>query len=111
MGWTVLLSHDQIQFCYQGMRRKNKNGMLVTRLWIVLMAGVLLLTLASCDASVEPELDHSGVPINLNDDPPDPSTGCIVPTDLFADGGVGKDGIPALTNPPLFTVCCCFLSR
>ena len=83
------------------MRRKNKNGMLLTRVWIVLMAGVLLLTLASCDASVEPELGGAGVPINLNDDLPDPSTGCIVPTDLFADGGVGKDGIPALTNPPL----------
>jgi Protein of unknown function (DUF3179) len=24
---------------------------------------------------------------------------CIVPADLLADGGVGKDGIPALTNP------------
>ena len=83
------------------MRRKNKNGMLLTRVWIVLMAGVLLLTLASCDASVEPELDPSGVTTISTDDLPDPSTGCIVPTDLFADGGVGKDGIPALTNPLL----------
>lgn len=26
---------------------------------------------------------------------------CIIPTNLFADGGVGKDGIPSLENPVL----------
>lgn len=26
---------------------------------------------------------------------------CTIPTDQLADGGVGKDGIPALTDPPL----------
>ena len=65
------------------------------------MAGVLMLGLAACDGGVEPELDTSGVPNGPTDDPPDPTNGCIVPTNLFADGGVGKDGIPALTNPPL----------
>ena len=71
------------------------------RFWIVVMAGVLMLGLAACDGSVEPDRNSPGVPVDLTDDTPDPTTGCIIPTDRFADGGVGKDGIPALTNPPL----------
>ena len=71
------------------------------RFRIVVMTGVLMLGLGACDGSVEPERASPGVPVDLNDDSPDPTTGCIVPTDRFADGGVGKDGIPALTNPPL----------
>jgi len=63
------------------------------------MAGVLMLTLVGCDTSVG--ADSASPPSTLlPEDAPDPS-GCIVPTNLFADGGVGKDGIPALTNPPL----------
>ena len=82
------------------MRRKNTHGMRATRLWIVVMAGGLMLTLAGCDASVE--ADSASPPTTfLTDDPPEPTGTCIVPTDLFADGGVGKDGIPALTNPTL----------
>lgn len=46
---------------------------------------------------------------------PDPSTGdsnppdggqsvCTIPSELIFNGGPGKDGIPALTNPPLVSV-------
>ncbi|MFB3132534.1 MAG: DUF3179 domain-containing protein [Rhodothermales bacterium] len=73
--------------------------MRTTRFWLVVIAGVLMLTLAGCDASVGE--DSASPPSTLlTEDAPDPS-GCIVPTNLFADGGVGKDGIPSLTNPPL----------
>ena len=83
------------------MRRKNIHGMRATRFWLVLMAGVLMPALVSCDPGVEAERDAPNVPTLSNDDPLEPTGTCIVPTDLFADGGVGKDGIPALTNPTL----------
>jgi len=56
------------------------------------LLGVLLLLLAGCDngAGVEGE----------NNDPTDAfGASCAIPTSNFADGGVGKDGIPALTDP------------
>ena len=58
------------------------------RPWCTFLIGsVLLLSLAACD------LNDSNV------DLPGGSDDCNIPTSLFADGGVGKDGIPALTDP------------
>ncbi len=51
-----------------------------------LLGGVLLLGLSACDSSNDVDIPEGG------DD-------CVIPTSLFADGGVGKDGIPALTDP------------
>ena len=57
------------------------------------LAALLLaaLVLAACDATSSTRAE---VP---NDD----DDGCVVPASRFADGGVGKDGIPALTDPAL----------
>ena len=52
----------------------------------VLLSAVLLLGLSACDSSNEVDL-------------PEEQDDCSIPTALFADGGVGKDGIPALTDP------------
>ena len=52
----------------------------------VLLGGVLMLSLAACDSS-------SAVDI------PGDETECTIDASLLADGGVGKDGIPALTDP------------
>ncbi len=52
----------------------------------VLLGGVLLLGLAACDSGGEVD-----IPSGTDD--------CIIPTARFGDGGVGKDGIPALTDP------------
>ena len=57
--------------------------------WTTLM----ILMLAACDAGVETDLAGLTAPPVPNEDAPIPTGGCIVPTDLFADGGVGKDGI------------------
>ncbi len=45
-----------------------------------------MLGLSACDSSNNVDIPEGG------DD-------CVIPTSLFADGGVGKDGIPALTDP------------
>ncbi len=52
----------------------------------VLLGGVIMLSLAACDSS-------SAVDI------PGDETECTIDASLLADGGVGKDGIPALTDP------------
>lgn len=56
------------------------------------LASVLLVSLQGCDSGNAPA-ETSGASTNNNDT-------CIVPREHFADGGVGKDGIPALSNPP-----------
>ncbi len=56
-----------------------------------LVAGLLALGLAACDAG-----GNVGSP-NL----PGNEDECSVPLNRFADGGVGKDGIPALSDPDL----------
>ena len=64
---------------------------LTLRRWsAVLLGGVLVLGLAACD---------SGGEVDIPSSPDD----CIIPTARFADGGVGKDGIPALTDPEFIT--------
>ncbi len=61
--------------------------MIPLRRWsAVLLGGVLMLSLAACDSS-------SAVDI------PGDETECTIDASLLADGGVGKDGIPALTDP------------
>ena len=52
----------------------------------VLFRGVLLLSLAACDSD-------GGIDI------PGGAAECLIDASLLADGGVGKDGIPALTDP------------
>lgn len=60
----------------------------ILRTWFFL--GALLPGLAACDSgSVSTNPGASGT-----------ENTCVVPRDQFADGGVGKDGIPALTDPP-----------
>lgn len=56
------------------------------------LLGLLLILLAGCDngASVRESSDN---PLNPS------GASCAIPTSNFADGGVGKDGIPALTDP------------
>jgi hypothetical protein len=56
------------------------------------LLGLLLILLAGCD---------NGASVGeSSDNPLDPSgASCAIPTSNFADGGVGKDGIPALTDP------------
>ncbi len=51
-----------------------------------------LIALPACGSKNNP-VDATGVPTFRSD--------CIVSTSDFGDGGVGKDGIPALTNPEL----------
>lgn len=56
-----------------------------------LLLGSLLLLVAGCDSNSAGESPGT---------PADPSgASCAIPTSNFADGGVGKDGIPALTDP------------
>ena len=52
----------------------------------------LLVGLAACDTGGTETIIPAGEPTQQT---------CIISLDQFADGGVGKDGIPALTNPPL----------
>ncbi len=60
---------------------------LLFRRWCTLLwGGILLLGVAACD---------SGGSVDL----PDNEDECSISTSLLADGGVGKDGIPALTDP------------
>ncbi|MEZ4699992.1 MAG: DUF3179 domain-containing protein [Rhodothermales bacterium] len=54
------------------------------------LAFTLLLLTAGCDSGGNG--DAGDPPMEL---------GCIVDANLFRDGGVGKDGIPALVDPPL----------
>jgi len=61
----------------------------------------MILMLAACDAGVEEDRPVVLPPTERVEEAPDPTGECIIPTDQFADGGVGKDGIPALTNPSL----------
>ena len=58
----------------------------------IVLFGFLLFALAACDTG--------GVEVTPSD-PSGTKETCTVPRDQFADGGVGKDGIPALTDPPL----------
>ncbi len=60
---------------------------LFVRRWsAVLLCGVLMLSLPACDSA------------NAVDIPGNESA-CTIDASLLADGGVGKDGIPALTDP------------
>ena len=58
-----------------------------------LLVGLLLLGLAACDSSGEIRDPDAAGSENT----------CVVPRDQFVDGGVGKDGIPALTDLPFVT--------
>ena len=60
----------------------------------------LMLLVASCDSSsaVMPE-SPSTVECSITQEPV--INVCDLPSDEIVDGGPGKDGIPALTNPPL----------
>ena len=60
----------------------------------LLLSTLLLLPLAACDSGAEAEPTPG---------PPEMVDTCIVPLDQFADGGVGQDGIPALTDTPFVT--------
>ncbi|MFB6230493.1 MAG: DUF3179 domain-containing protein [Salinibacter sp.] len=52
------------------------------------------LVLGGCDSGPSgPQEQDSDSGFNLEN--------CTIPADRLVDGGVGKDGIPALTNPPL----------
>ncbi len=51
-----------------------------------MLGGVLLLSVAACDSDNVVDVDE---------------TECRIDASLLADGGVGKDGIPALTDPLL----------
>lgn len=55
------------------------------------LLGALLLILAGCDSNSN--VSSGGDSGDLVD------ASCAIPTSNFADGGVGKDGIPALTDP------------
>jgi len=55
-----------------------------------LLISILLLGLAACDSGGGEENPGATGTVDA----------CIVPRDQFADGGVGKDGIPALTDVP-----------
>lgn len=55
--------------------------------------GVLLLLFAGCDSN------PSGGQVGSGQTPDPSGASCAIPTSNFADGGVGKDGIPALTDP------------
>lgn len=57
---------------------------------LLLVASVMLLIVSACDSGNAPEVT-SGTPSSNNT--------CTVPREQFADGGVGKDKIPALSNP------------
>lgn len=57
---------------------------------LLLMVG---LTFAACDSGITQSGRNSDSGFNLEN--------CTIPTGRLVDGGVGKDGIPALTNPPL----------
>ncbi len=58
---------------------------------LLLLLGVLLLSLAACDAG-----GAEGTPAAAGT-----SGACLTPTARFGDGGIAKDAIPALTDPPL----------
>lgn len=59
---------------------------------LAVLAGIL--ALPACDStSSEPPTDTPGEE--------NPFRSCLLSTDRLVDSGVGKDGIPALTNPPL----------
>ena len=57
-------------------------------------AGVALVLLSCSDAPTGPEPTA----------PVDVGPNCSINTDLVFDGGVGVDGIPALTNPPMVRI-------
>ena len=57
----------------------------------LLAAAAVLLLLSCSDAPTGPEAAT----------PADVGPNCSINTDLVFDGGVGMDGIPALTNPPM----------
>lgn len=57
----------------------------------LMVVGGLLLLLSGCDSESDGPAPGT---------PPGPAgASCAIPTSNFADGGVGKDGIPALTDP------------
>ena len=56
----------------------------------LIAVGVSLILLSCSNAPTGPE------PV----EPITPGVNCSINTDLVFDGGVGVDGIPALTNPP-----------
>lgn len=60
------------------------------RLAVALLVAAFVL--GGCDSGGS-GLDNDNSEFNLNN--------CTIPTDRLVDGGVGKDGIPALTNPSL----------
>jgi hypothetical protein len=55
--------------------------------------GLSLLLLTGCDSN------PSGGEVGSGQTPDPSGASCAIPTSNFADGGVGKDGIPALTDP------------
>ena len=68
----------------------------ITRVLGFSMLGLFLLILAGCDSNPSGGSVGSGG----GGQAPDPSgASCVIPTSDFADGGVGKDGIPALSDP------------
>ncbi len=75
------------------MTREDSPAWLMTRRIniVLLLLSMLVLGVAACDSGGAEQ----------NPDAPGLDETCIVPRDQFTDGGVGKDGIPALTDPPL----------
>lgn len=61
-----------------------------SRFALALLVG---LTITACDSGITGSSGNSDTEFNLDN--------CTIPTGQLVDGGVGKDGIPALTNPPL----------
>ena len=73
------------------MTRGDSPAWLMTRRINIVLLLLLVLGLAACDSGGG---EQNPGATGLDD-------ACIVPRDQFTDGGVGKDGIPALTDPPL----------